>query len=848
MESLIPNRERNFNTGNNRNKKQNKKTKIFWLVLKEIWSVLWLLILAVSLFIVFKLYIYVDKIKVNAEKDISTATSDDFKLSVNSHVYDKDGNEMFLLRQDKNMEYLSYEQIPDNIKNAFVAVEDKRFYQHKGVDFQALVRVLVVYIKNHGVATQGGSTLTQQLIKLTYLSSEQTLDRKIPEIFMALKFETMFSKEEILEYYINNVYFANNAYGINAASMEYFNKPASELDLSQSAFLAAIPNTPTKYDPYLTGDNDINEDTIERRNLILKNMLEQKYISKEEYDNAIAEEIKIERTKSDTTVDTRRDYIIKEVVEIFMQQEGFNFKYEFSDNNELQEYTNKYNDAFKSNLKKIYKEGYNIYTSFDETLQNKVQSAIDQSLAENTETKEDGVFALQAACTTVDNSNGYIVAMVGGRTSKVTDYLNRASGINRQNGSTMKPIAVYAPAMDILGYIPITKIDNSDLGKIKNSSSYTGMMPIREAVQWSSNTVATRLFNDLTPKVGLSYLTNMRFANIVPSDYVPSAALGGLTVGTNTKEMAGAFSCFANQGKYNKPSCVMEIKNTLGDTVYIHSETNEQIYKPETAIMMTDILKTVAYYGTGVGASFNDSIEVAGKTGTTDNTKDGWFVGYSPKYTTAVWTGYDTPRELFYSENTKPVAIWNKVMSCVHEGLSDLKFEEPENLVKRVFVDNEGYEVPQGYPNGRWEIFPKDYQVEQNTSIMYQQNYESIKSKIESNTTLAKSNPSDDIVVSTCISNLKTYQSEINSSNLSDTDRQTLKSLADYNMSILVELKNNINNSVKNNNVSNNNNENRDNNNNNTTVIKNGNVTHEKVNSDDSNNSDNNTKENNMNE
>lgn len=826
MESLVPNKERQFTDSNKGNKKNKKNTKIFGLVLKEIWSVLWLLILAGSLVLAFKLYIYVDKIKVKAEKDISTATEDDFKLSVNSHVYDKDGNEMFLLRQDKNVEYLSYEQIPDNIKNAFVAVEDKRFYQHKGVDFQALVRVLAVYIKNHGVATQGGSTLTQQLIKLTYLSSEQTLERKIPEIFMALKFETMFSKEQILEYYINNVYFGNNAYGINAASMEYFDKPASELTLSQVAYLAAIPNTPTKYDPYLTGDNDVNEDTIDRRNLILKNMFEQGYISKDEYNNAISEEIKVVKTKSDTSFDSRRDYIIKEVVEIFMRQEGFNFKYEFINNTELQEYTAKYNDAFKANLKKIYREGYNIYTSFDETLQNKVQSDIDQSLAGNTETKEDGVFALQAASATVENSTGYIVAMVGGRTSSVTDYLNRASGTNRQNGSTMKPIAVYAPAMDILGYVPSTKIDNSNVGGIVNTSSYTGLMPIREAVQWSSNTVATRIFNELTPKVGLSYLTNMRFANIVPSDYVPAAALGGLTVGTNPKEMAGAYSCFANQGKYNKPTCIREIKNTAGDVVYEHTESNEQIYKPVTAIMMTDVLKTVAYYGTGAGSSFNNSIEVAGKTGTTNDTKDGWFVGYTPKYTTAVWTGYDTPREMYYTEDTKPVSIWRRIMESVHEGMSNLKFEEPEDLVKRVNIDYDGYEVPDGTPNSRWELFPKEFQIEKNTKIVYQNNYESLKSKIENNTNLARNNPNDDITISTCISNLKSYQSEINSSDLMDEDRKTLKSLSDYNMSILVDMKNNI--SKSNNNTKDN--INKDDNiisDDNGVVIKKGNVIHE---------------------
>lgn len=834
MESLVPNKERQFNNkGNIKSNKNIKKTKVFTLILKEVWSVIWLLILICSLILAFKLYIYVDKIKVKAEKDISTATEDDFKLSVNSHVYDKDGNEMFLLRQDKNVEYLSYNQIPDNIKNAFVAVEDKRFYQHKGVDFKALVRVLVVYIKNHGVATQGGSTLTQQLIKLTYLSSEQTLERKIPEIFMALKFETMFTKEQILEYYINNVYFGNNAYGINAAALEYFDKSASELTLSQAAYLAAIPNTPTKYDPYLTGDNDVNEDTIERRNLILKDMLEQGYITKEEYDNAIAEEIKVLKTKSDTSFDSRRDYIIKEVVEIFMKQEGFNFKYEFINNTELQEYTAKYNDAFKANLKKIYREGYNIYTSFDETLQQKVQNDIDQSLAGNTETKEDGVFALQAASATVENSTGYIVAMVGGRTSSVTDYLNRASGTNRQNGSTMKPIAVYAPAMDILGYVPSTKIDNSNIGNIVNTSSYTGLMSIREAVQWSSNTVATRVFEELTPKVGLSYLTNMRFANIVPSDYVPAAALGGLTVGTNPKEMAGAYSCFANQGKYNKPTCIKEIKNTVGDIVYEHNESNEQIYKPTTAIMMTDVLKTVAYYGTGVGSAFNDSIEVAGKTGTTNDTKDGWFVGYSLKYTTAVWTGYDTPREMYYTEDTKPVSIWRKIMSSVHEGISNLKFEEPEDLVKRVFVDYEGYEVPEGTANSSWELFPKEFQIEKNTKIIYQNNYDSLKSKIENNTNLARNNPNDDLTVSTCISNLKSYQSDINNIELNDNDRQTLKSLADYNMSILVDLKNKINDNSKsknsNTNIDSKNIENNSNSDDNI-IVKKGNVIHETIN------------------
>lgn len=707
-----------------------------------------------------------------------TISVDDFKLNSNIHIYDKNDDEILSVNQEKNIEYLTYEQIPEDVFNAFIAVEDKRFYKHNGIDIKSLIRAGVSILKNDGAITQGGSTITQQLVKLTYLSTEQSIERKIKEIVIAFELEDTFSKKEILEYYVNNIYFGNNAYGINSASLEYFGKPVTELSLAQICYLAAIPNNPTIYDPYTKDDTGVNPNTVERQILFLDMMLENKFITKEEYDIAKAEKIELDSSESTSGYDIRKNIVLEEVAEILMKEDGFKLKYKFTSDNDRKVYEQEYNEAKKSALAKLYKNGYSVYTSFDEALQRETQTIIDEALSGNTETTDEGIYALQASTILMNNETGLIEAIIGGRTSPVTDYNNRATGLQRQNGSTMKPIAVYAPAIEINGLLPTTIVDDTkeDDGP-KNAGSYMGKITARQALQYSSNAVAYKLFREVKPQVGLSFLQNMEFKNIVDSDYNLASGLGGLTIGTNVKEMAGAYATLANKGKFNRPSCVREIRDKDGNVVYSHNKTNTEIYSEATAIIITDMMKTVVDAGTGTSAKFNNTIDIAGKTGTTDDDKDLWFAGYTPLYTAVVWTGYDNPKSI---QGVSAGKIWNKIMSNAHKGLSNLKFDEGENIVKHVWVNSQGKEVPEGTEGAIYEIFPYDYEIEQDASALAESVKKDFIKKLENNMIDPNSNPNDKIIINTALSNLDIFENELNGLTIDESYKTQILGLINY--------------------------------------------------------------------
>lgn len=720
-----------------------------------------------------------NQIKSDADKISQGMSIDDFKLASNSHIYDKDGKELFTVTQDRNIEYLTYDEIPKDVFNCFISVEDIRFFEHNGVDLKSIARAGVQMVKNHGKASQGGSTLTQQLVKLTYLTTEKSYERKLKEVFIAMDVEKKFSKEQILEFYVNNVYFGNNAYGINSAALEYFNKPVKDLDISQIAFLCAIPNSPTYYDPYKQDDTGVNSHTIERRDLFLSKLLEYKYITQDQYDKAKAEQIKLERGDSNSkSFDTRKGFVEKEVVELLMEQNGFKFIYKFKTNEERQNYITSYNENYKAWRDKFYRKGYKVYTSFDSALQAKAQQVVDTDLKGQTEETAEGIYTRQAASITVDNGTGQILSMVGGRTSPKTDYLNRAYNTQRQNGSTMKPIAVYGPAFDLLGYTPATtEVDEEIKNGPKNSEEqFFGTVTMREALRISLNTVAWKTYQKVTPEKGLGYLQEMHFEYLTPDDNTLASGLGGLSIGTTPRELAGAYSTLANGGKYNKPSCVLKITDS-GDTVlYQAKATNTQIYKPATAAMVTDMMRTVATSGTGANSQFNSAIQIAGKTGTTDSNKDLWFAGYSPKYTTVVWTGYDKPKEFRVAGNDSPVVIWRDIMKTLHSDGAKCEFNYG-NSVKWVNVNKEGKEVPVGSPDSRNEIFPFDMTIEKGI-IAHDEAVKGFKATLDNILDGANKSNGDALSLTIQISNAKTVIAQIAKAELNDDERNTLNNYA----------------------------------------------------------------------
>lgn len=613
------------------------------------------------------------ELKKEAQKIAANSKRDDFRASETSICYFSDGSVMSVLKGEKDVYYLPYEAIPKYCIDSLLATEDRKFFEHAGYDVYAILRAAKAYLDNEGEIRQGGSTITQQLARTIYLSNEKTVERKVKEIFLAANLEKKYTKSEILEFYLNNIYFANGYYGIQAASYGYFGKPAGELSLSEAAFLCGIPNSPSDYNPVKRFDN-----AMLRRDSVLKQMRENGYISKDEYEKAISETITLNRSSREKKnyAETFTYYC---AVRMLMKQEGFVLRNDFTSDRDKDEYEDLYEEEYYRVKRSLYTKGYRIYTSLNPEKQELLQQAVDEGLAEFDEKQENGIYALQASAVCIDNDTGYVTAIIGGREQESEGYtLNRAFQSPRQPGSSIKPLVVYTPAFE-RGYYPDTKVlDEKFEGGPRNSGGvYSGEIDIRYAVSVSKNTIAWKLFEELTPKIGLLYLKRMGFGHLVQSDYVPAASLGGLTYGTTALEMAGAYATICNDGIYREPTCIMRISDADGETVaggYGNENDRVRIYEANASRMMTDVLKTVMTSGTGRRLAI-EGITSAGKTGTTENQRDGWFVGFTKYYTTAVWVGYDYPREMKeLMGNTYPGYIWQAYMTEIHKGLQDKDF------------------------------------------------------------------------------------------------------------------------------------------------------------------------------
>lgn len=600
-----------------------------------------------------------------AKEIMRDSCREDFVSAQTGFIYAKDGSILKTLRDGKDVYYLSYADIPKAAVTAMIVTEDKKFFAHKGVDYLANIRAVYSLIKHGGTIYQGGSTITQQLARNIYLTNEQTYERKITEIFLAAELEKRYKKEEILEFYFNNIYFANGFYGIQAAANGYFSKGVAELSLSQLMFLCAIPNNPTLYDPYLHF-----EDTCERRNSVMEQMVNDKVLSREKYLEAAAEEIVL-CPQEQPYNDYLETFAVFCAVRALMEQNGFSFCYKFLEEGMKDNYLRYYSESYNFWQQQLYRGGYRVYTSLDPKKQGLLLAAVQNQLAEFEEMNEEGTYTLQGAATCVENDTGRVVAIVGGRGEHTVGYsLNRAYQSFRQPGSSIKPLIVYTPWLE-RGYYPDTiVVDEKFPGGPRNANGvYSGKITLRRAVEVSKNTVAWKLFEELTPEVGLSYATTMQFRNIVPSDYVPAASLGGLTYGVCTLEMAGAYCTLANDGVYRNPTCIVKITTAQGKEIVGEAREETQIYDRNASRMMTNILQGVMTNGTGVKLQLKNSVS-AGKTGTTNDIKDGWFVGYTPYYTTAVWVGYDYPKPLDnLAGNTYPGYIWQTFMDEIHAEL-----------------------------------------------------------------------------------------------------------------------------------------------------------------------------------
>lgn len=633
---------------------------------------LFLLSLAIGIFYFYNTYgKIIIRLQQEARSIVQSSSEETFRSSQTSLVYDTNGEHIVTLKGAKDVYYIEYKDISAVILNSVIVTEDRKFFSHEGVDYLANIRAAIALIENKGEITQGASTITQQLARNVFLTHEVTYERKIKEIFIASELEKIYNKDKIMEFYINNIYYANGHYGILAAANGYFGKGINQLSLSQAVFLCAIPNNPNMYDPVKHMDQ-----TIERRDRILKQMYENGKINLIDYRNALKETISLSREQSDKN-DYVETFVYHSAIKALMKEEGFVFRNDFVDAEDRKLYEEAYDNLYYSYQRNLYTGGYRIYTSIDLDKQELLQASVDEELDVFTDTNEEGIYKLQGAAVCIDNDTGRVVAIVGGRSQEHTGYtLNRGYQSFRQPGSAIKPLNVYTPSFE-REYTPdsIVVDEPIDGGPRNSGGNYAGEMTLQRAIELSRNTIAWKLYKELTPELGISYLLRMNFSKIVKDDYYPAASLGGLTIGVSPLEMAAAYGTLENDGLYREPTCIVNIIDSFGNVLVKDTTTPKQIYQMKATRIVTEALRGVITNGTAKGLGLTNTVS-AGKTGTTDKKKDGWFVGYTPYYTTSVWVGYDMPKTLEdLKGSTYPGRIWHAYMEQIHKAGMDRSFE-----------------------------------------------------------------------------------------------------------------------------------------------------------------------------
>lgn len=619
-----------------------------------------------------------------------------FDYSQNAIIYDRNNQPYQNLQGEENRQNVEYGNIPPVVRNAFIAVEDKRFYSHHGIDLYGTLRAISEVFLNRNLNGSGGSTITQQLIKQTHLTSEKSIERKFDEWILAYRLENIYSKEEILTAYLNKINF-HGAEGIQAAAQQYFGKDTEELDIAESAVLAAIPNSPTYFDPYTYDENKeiirdesgkivLNEHNKDRAFNVLDKMEAQGYISEQE-NNIAKDEINNSLNLVFNNPNKVYSYFTDALYEDLLE--------------DLSEELNLSEDEV---VKYINTSGLKIYSTVDANIQEilEIASSDDSLFPEQSEAAEyvsyitGTEYRPEIGMTVVNNNDGSVVGMVGGRDNNASLTLNRATS-HFQTGSSTKPITTYAPALEeniitlatVYNDIPIS-VDNWEP---KNSEgTFNGPTTVRDALIHSVNTVAVQAFMDLGLSNSLDY-ADMLDLTIEDADANASAlALGGYTYGQTTEQMAAAYATLASGGKYTKPYLYTKVLDSEGNIVISHTTNSDYVFSPETCFLITEALKEACTIGT-TNITINGT-EAAGKTGTTDNLVNAWFCGYTPNYSTAIWYGYDRNIVEADGENYEldigitggnkvgPAGMFEVVMNEIEENTIHKVFTQPSDLVK----------------------------------------------------------------------------------------------------------------------------------------------------------------------
>ncbi len=586
--------------------------------------------------------------------------------SASSQIYDVHGNLITTVHSVENRLPVPLKDVPKDLQDAFIATEDSRFYSHHGIDPIGILRAVWVNIIHSGVS-EGGSTITQQLARGMFLTQDRTLKRKISEALLAIKIEQNYTKQEILEMYMNQIYFGQGAYGVQSASHVYFGKDVQDLTLAQAALIAGLPQSPNYYSPF----NNL-EESKKRQAIVLGQMVKYGYITQEQADEARQADLGLIAKQEQAHEDSNASYFINYVISQVSEKYG--------------------DDA-------IYKDGLKIYTTLDMNAQNAAVAAM-QNLP-SFYNDQNGLQQPQGAIVAMNPHNGYIVAMVGGRGD---DAFNRATQAERQPGSAMKPF-VYLAAIQS-GKTPGSIVDDSPVDfngwRPQNyEKEFNGEITYRYALQHSVNVATIKIADEIGMSKILRLAKDMGITTLTDNDNNLSTAIGGLTHGVTPLEMAQAYGVLANGGIKVQPTAIVKIVDRNGQIVEENSIQEKRIIEEKDAAILTNMLESVINGGTGGNAAIGRP--VAGKTGTTDDSKDAWFVGYTPDLVAAVWMGDDYGTETLHgiTGGTTPAIIWAQFMSNALANTPVSDFSVPASAQSAI---QEGYRNPVKEPPKQEEV------------------------------------------------------------------------------------------------------------------------------------------------
>lgn len=629
-------------------------------------------------------------------------------LSLNqpSSIYDSNGDFMDNIQTDEERYVIDSSKIPANLKNAFVSIEDERFYKHNGIDIQRIASSAYLDVTRMITGQKGlhgASTITQQLLKNTILTNDVTLERKIREAYLAINLEDNLTKDQILTAYLNTIPLGGHEYGVEAAALYYFGKSASDLSLIECAYIAGVTQAPTYYMAYTESNMKDPTPYINRTLTVLEQMNKLGYIDNSEYSKAVSDVKNGGLVFKSSKKDYRLNYEWFVYPAVAQVKEDLKEKYNYSDDEVS---------------KLIVNGGLKIYTTMDRNLQDFTQSTLNDYKNLGISNKEtydkDGVPLLQASATIMDYRTGHVLAMVGGRGKQQPQSLNRAYDDLRPIGSSTKPLTVYGPGIDKKIITAATTVNDAPIpeaiGKkygtsgepynpLNSPNEYDGLMTSRDALTHSKNTAAVLTEDKVGLKTGIEYGEKLGLKyNSASKTSIAALALGQFNNnpndrdGGNTSILAAAYGSFGNNGTYTKPVLYTKVVDSSGKTILDNTKPKEtKVFSPQAAYILYDMLKGPVNEYNATGARFSD-MPVAGKTGTTSNSTDLWFAGLSPYLSASVWIGYDKPTKLLGSSSGCAV-VWGKLMAKAHENLAVKDIEMPDGI-KSVDVCKDSGDLP----------------------------------------------------------------------------------------------------------------------------------------------------------